>query len=263
MIQEALSLSAAFMLGILGSSHCLGMCGGIMSALSMSYQKEGSRSVLTILLSYNFGRISSYMVAGLIAGLFGLWLQQLHTDVGLILRVISAVLIILMGFYLTGWWMALTALETVGGKVWKLIQPLGNRLMPVKSPAQAFLLGCLWGWLPCGLVYSVLAWAATSADLLTSLGVMLFFGLGTLPAILMTGLFAKQFEAMARKQGIRIFSGLLIIIFGVWTLYGALMHMSGGEHSHHQMNGDEMKQEMPLLEDTSGKAAEGGHAHHH
>lgn len=255
MISESLSLGAAFMLGILGSTHCLGMCGGIMSALTMGCQKSGARAVFFILLSYNVGRISSYMLAGLIVGLLGLWLQNLHTDIGLVLRVVSALLLILMGFYLTGWWMALTVLETAGGKLWKIIQPLGNRLMPVHSAGQAFMLGCLWGWLPCGLVYSVLAWSATSADLMMSIAVMLAFGLGTLPAVMATGVFARQVNVVLRQKSARLVTGLLIIFFGIWTLYGSLMHMTGEDHSHHQMESVEQKTEMQRSSDES-------HSHH-
>lgn len=252
------------MLGLLGSSHCLGMCGGIMSALTMNCQKSGARAVFAILLSYNIGRISSYMLAGLMVGLFGLWLQNLHAEIGLILRLVSAVLLILMGFYLTGWWMALTVLETAGGKLWRVIQPLGNRLMPVQSAGQAFLLGCLWGWLPCGLVYSVLAWSASSADLTMSLALMLAFGLGTLPAVMATGLFARQIDAVIKKQSARQVSGLLIIVFGLWTLYGSVLHMAGEEgHQHHQMDNVEPKSEM---QDHSvmpvSKPPAKHHAHH-
>ena len=255
MIADSLSLSAAFMLGLLGGTHCLGMCGGIMSALTMSCRKRGARAVFFILLSYNIGRISSYMLAGLIVGLLGLWLQNLHTDIGLVLRIVSALLLVLMGLYLTGWWMALTVLETAGGKLWKMIQPLGNRLMPVHSVGQAFMLGCLWGWLPCGLVYSMLAWSAASADLTMSMAVMLAFGLGTLPAVMATGVFARQVDVILKQKGTRQLTGLLIIVFGLWTLYGSLMHMTGGDHSHHQLEPVEVKTEM---KHSSGES----HSHH-
>ncbi len=245
MIQDPLSLSAAFVMGLLGSSHCQGMCGGIMSALSVNSFKQSGQTQSAhgiavnygILFGYNAGRILTYVEAGVIVSLLGLWLQQLHADMGFILRIASAILLVLMGFYLTGWWMALTSLETLGSKLWRYIQPLANQLIPVKSVWHAVLLGMLWGWLPCGLVYSVLAWSATASSLYQGAGVMLFFGLGTLPSLLLTGLFAQQVTRFARQKSIRAVSGSLIIVFGLWTLYGAL-HMTGGEKPMHSVMKD-------------------------
>ena len=109
--------------------------------------------------------------------------------------------------------------------------------MPVQTFHHAFLLGLVWGWLPCGLVYSMLAYSATSDNLLQAILIMLCFGLGTLPSLLVTGLFAEQLKVFIQRQSVRTISGILIIIFGCWTLFGAVVHMSGNfNHGHESTN---------------------------
>lgn len=274
-MSELLLSSTAFMLGLLGSTHCLGMCGGIMSALSMNSQSRTQYGLLKILLAYNFGRISSYVIAGVCVGLLGLWLQELHANIGLILRSVSAVLLILMGFYLTGWWRILTVLEQAGEKVWRHIQPLGKRLMPVKSIKHAFLLGTVWGWLPCGLVYSVLSWSATTANVVESALIMLFFGLGTLPALMATGIFAKHLHQIMSRREVRIASGLLVIIFGVWMLVGTLFysvgHVAHGAHAvtehhveeEHQFRSTETSVDVETETRIKTKTGDDHAEHHH
>lgn len=225
------------MLGLLGSGHCLGMCGGIMAALGMGCRKNTTAGLLMILLAYNAGRINSYIIAALLVGALGLWLQSLHTSIGFSMRMISGFLLLLMGFYLTGWWRILTRLEQLGEQLWRHIQPLGKRLMPVETLPHAFLLGLIWGWLPCGLVYSMLAYTATSESLPQAVLIMLCFGLGTLPSLLVTGLFAEQLQLLIQKKSVRTISGILVILFGCWTLFGAAVHMSGNfNHNHESTN---------------------------
>ncbi len=254
-MNESLSLVAAFLVGLLGSGHCLGMCGGIMATLSLNSQNvsSGKAKLLLILSSYNTGRISSYIIAGCIVGLLGLWLQELHNTAGLILRLISAILLILMGFYLTGWWRLLARLEQTGEKLWKHIQPFGSRLMPVKSPLQALMLGVIWGWLPCGMVYSVLSLAATSGNIINSMLIMLSFGLGTLPVLMATGFFAQQLQYFTQHSAVRISSGLLIILFGCWALWGSLVYSTN--HNDHQ-------QHNPESNSADSKTNHSQHIHH-
>jgi len=170
-MNDPLTLGSAFIIGLLGGVHCFGMCGGIMNALTFaipSSETNGSqRSVWQqgrTLLLYNLGRIFSYSVAGAIIGSLGWWLQGSNTVAMLVLRVIAGLMLIAMGLYLAGWWRGLVRLEQAGGHLWKYLQPLGNRLIPVTRPWQALLLGSVWGWLPCGLVYSTLVLAATSGS---------------------------------------------------------------------------------------------------
>ncbi len=213
---------AALLLGLLGSAHCFGMCGGIMGALAMALppSRRTPRTVLPLLLAYNSGRLLSYALAGLLLGLAGNVLYQ-HPLLLQGLRVLAALLLIAMGLYLGGWWQGLTYLERAGSRLWRYLQPLANRFLPVRSAGQALLLGTLWGWLPCGLVYSSLLWAAGQGNALHSAGLMLLFGLGTLPALLLTGLAADQLRRWVQNRWTRRLAGVLVMLFGLWSIPGA------------------------------------------
>ncbi|MEE3636841.1 sulfite exporter TauE/SafE family protein [Pseudomonas defluvii] len=215
-------LSSALILGLLGGGHCLGMCGGLMGALTLAIPQEQRSRRLRLLLAYNLGRILSYATAGLLLGLAGWALGNSPLATGM--RVVAALLLIAMGLYLAGWWSGLTRIEGLGRGLWRHIQPIANRLLPVSSAPRAVLLGALWGWLPCGLVYSTLLWAASQGNALDSALLMLAFGLGTWPVLLATGLAAERTRAVLRKRGVRIAGGLLVILFGLWTLPGPHQH---------------------------------------
>lgn len=220
------SLLAAFTLGLVSSAHCVGMCGGIMGALTMAIPVEARSRRLHLLLSYNFGRIASYALMGALVGFLASGLGEWSSATGL--RVVAGILLITMGLYLANWWRGLTYLERGGRYLWAYLQPLGKGLLPVRTAPKALLLGTLWGWLPCGLVYSALAYAMTQAHPLGAAAVMFAFGLGTLPAVLATGLVAQQFNGLLQRRPVRIVFALTIIIFGVWTLMGG-----GAHHQHH------------------------------
>jgi hypothetical protein len=215
-------LLSALILGLLGGGHCLGMCGGLMGALTLAIPAEQRAQRLQLLLAYNFGRIFSYATAGLLLGMAG-WALA-NSPAAMLLRVVAALLLIAMGLYLAGWWSGLTRIEALGRGLWRYIQPLTRRFMPVTSLPRALLLGGLWGWLPCGLVYSTLLWAASQGDALDSAALMLAFGIGTLPVLLATGMAAERMTALLRKQGVRMAGGLLVILFGLWTLPGPHQH---------------------------------------
>ncbi|MFZ3204628.1 MAG: sulfite exporter TauE/SafE family protein [Pseudomonas sp.] len=215
-------LLSALILGLLGGGHCLGMCGGLMGALTLAIPAEQRAQRLQLLLAYNFGRVFSYALAGLLLGMAG-WALA-NSPAAMLLRVVAALLLIAMGLYLAGWWSGLTRIEALGRGLWRYIQPLTRRFMPVTSLPRALLLGGLWGWLPCGLVYSTLLWAASQGDALDSAALMLAFGIGTMPVLLATGMAAERMTALLRKQGVRTAGGLLVILFGLWTLPGPHQH---------------------------------------
>ena len=215
-------LASAFILGLLGGGHCLGMCGGLMGALTFAIPPEQKAQRLRLLLAYNLGRILSYAAAGLLLGVVGVALT--NSPAAMLLRVVAAVLLICMGLYLAGWWSGLTRIEGLGRGLWRHIQPLASRLLPVTSLPRALLLGTLWGWLPCGLVYSTLLWAASQGSAVDSALLMLTFGLGTWPVLLATGLAAERITRLLRLRGVRVAGGLLIMLYGLWTLPGPHQH---------------------------------------
>ncbi|MDZ7661801.1 sulfite exporter TauE/SafE family protein [Thiohalophilus sp.] len=217
-----LSLLAAFLVGLMGGVHCVGMCGGIVGALTFGVPQPQSRARLFgFQLSYNLGRIASYTLGGvLLGGLSGLAdnLLVIHQYQS-ILQVIAGLFMLAMGLYIAGWWTGLRHVESGGRVVWRYIEPLGRRLMPVTRPGQALLLGMLWGWLPCGLVYSVLIWSISTGSALEGGLLMLSFGLGTLPNLLLMGMFAATLQKFVRYPPVRHGAGGLVMLFGVVTLY--------------------------------------------
>ena len=215
-------LISALILGLLGGGHCLGMCGGLMGALSLAIPAERRHQRLRLLVAYNAGRILSYTAAGLLLGLAGWALAS--GPLATMLRSIAGLLLIAMGLYLAGWWSGLTRIEALGRGLWRHLQPITRRFMPITNVPRALLLGGLWGWLPCGLVYSTLLWAASQGDALRSAALMFAFGLGTLPVLLATGLAAERLVGLLRRRGVRVAGGLLVMLFGLWTLPGPHQH---------------------------------------
>ncbi|BBH45183.1 sulfite exporter TauE/SafE family protein [Pseudomonas sp. KU43P] len=215
-------LGSALILGLLGGGHCLGMCGGLMGALTLAIPPEQRARRARLLLAYNVGRILSYACAGLLLGLAGWAVASSPAALGL--RVIAALLLIAMGLYLAGWWSGLTRIEALGRGLWRHVQPVASRLLPVSSLPRALLLGALWGWLPCGLVYSTLLWAASQGNAGYSAALMLAFGVGTLPVLVATGLAAERVNSLLRRRSVRMAGGVLVILFGIWTLPGPHQH---------------------------------------
>ena len=216
-----LSLISALLVGLFGGVHCVGMCGGIVGALGFGIQRDTGRSALPVLLAYNGGRIASYAVAGALMGGVG-WVAA-HTgdlrQMQSVLQIIAGLFMVAMGLYLGGWWFGLTRLERVGGVAWRRIEPLGRGLMPVRNAAQALALGTLWGWLPCGLVYSVLIWCMSVGSALEGGLLMVAFGVGTLPNLLLMGVAAERLAAFARNAWVKRGAGALVLSFGLYTLY--------------------------------------------
>lgn len=222
------SLLAAFFVGLMGGVHCAGMCAGIVGALTAGAHAPWSTITASprwsLQLAYNGGRLSSYIVAGALMGGIGSLATQL-TDLHAaqqMLQVIAAVFMVALGLYLGGWWYGLTRIEHAGGRLWRRIEPLGRRFIPVRGGLHAYALGLVWGWLPCGLVYSVLVWCISAGDALRGSLLMASFGIGTLPTLLALGAAANASMAWVRSPGARTVAGLLVIAFGAYTLAMAL-----------------------------------------
>lgn len=225
---EELSWVSAFFLGLMGAPHCAGMCGGIISALSVTCRPNGVNSqqgVMTV-WAYNLGRISSYVVAGmLMGGLSGLASHMLAVhQAQLVLQSLAIVFMLFLGLYLGGWWPVLSKLESLGGRVWRNIEPFGRRFIPVKNLRSAFLIGLIWGWLPCGLVYTGLIYSTTAGSALQGGLLMLFFGLGTLPVMVFMGVASTRLQAFLHQRWLRSLAGLLVIGFALLMLWNMLRH---------------------------------------
>ena len=213
---------AVFLIGLLGGTHCVGMCGGIVSA--MTVQMPGQRgSQFPLHLAYNIGRITSYTLAGTVLGALGSigMLMGGVLPVQIALYVLANVMLIALGLYLTGITQLLAPVERLGGVLWTRIQPLTKRYLPARTPAQAFPLGLLWGFLPCGMVYGVLATALVTGSALRGGALMLAFGLGTLPNLLLAGMLLKRLKDITRHKAVRMVAGITVLGFGFFGLVNA------------------------------------------
>jgi hypothetical protein len=226
------SVSGAFLVGLMGAGHCIGMCGGLVGALSQQLPKQPRQNLLaaqlSFILSYNFGRILSYTIAGaLIGGSASILSALFSLDLYLIsMRVFAGIMMIATGLYIAQIWSGIVQVERVGKLLWRFIGPIANRLLPIKNLKQAFIAGLLWGWLPCGLVYSTLTWAVAANSAQQGALIMAAFGLGTLPALVSAGVAAQFFAQLVLKRSVRLVSGLILVSFGIHTLYIAFAQLS-------------------------------------
>ena len=225
------SYLAAFLVGLLGGVHCVGMCGGIVGALCLGLDdgldknktaQQSFKKSFPFLLSYNAGRISSYTLAGILMGSIGWLSSHLFTlySIQQTLEIIAATFMLALGLYIAGWWKGLAKIERWGGKViWQRLEPVGRKFMPVCSYPQAFFLGLVWGWLPCGLVYSVVIWTISTQSPLEGGLLMLSFGLGTLPNLLLMGVFASTLTQFIQQPWVRQVAGVMIMLFAGVMFY--------------------------------------------
>lgn len=226
MTELALALASALMVGLLGGIHCFGMCGGIVGAMGFAANATTKRPLWLLALVYNLGRIASYaVIATILSLLIRIGGTQVHFGHSVsISRIIAGVLLIAMGLSLANWWQGIVALEKVGQWLWRHLQPLGSRLLPVTTARRALALGMVWGWLPCGLVYSALALSVTRESVVEAPLMMLAFGLGTLPAVYAGSLFAQQLKLLLQRTVVRRTLPVFMMLFGVWTLWAAVFH---------------------------------------
>ncbi len=216
------ALLPGLLVGFLGSGHCLVMCGGIVSALQMMMPDQSLAKKLKLQLALSAGRLFSYALFGALAGYLGLQAMILAGVGKPILQLLSGLMLLLMALYISRLWTGLTALEALGKTLWRQIQPLAARLLPLNSTSKAFAYGLCWGYLPCGLVYSALAGSLASGSALQGALWMLAFGLGTLPALLFAGQAAGTLQQWKNKAVVRYSVALILAAYGLQTIYLAL-----------------------------------------
>lgn len=239
----SVNLLPILLAGLAGSVHCAAMCGGIVGAFSTAPRGRAfpvavvTRTAPSValdsaarVLAYNGGRIASYAAAGALAG----GVAASAGSLGAMEQVQAAAywganaMLIALGLYLAGVWNGIAVLERAGGALWRRIEPLGRRIMPLDSPAKMLALGALWGWLPCGMVYSMLVTAMLAGSALDGASVMVAFGLGTLPVMLSLGLAGERMRVFLRKPMFRMAAGTTVAAFGV----AGLVRAAGGLPAH-------------------------------
>lgn len=219
------------------------MCGGIVSAFAVATPRRPFPVTVTAeaglpavvadsssrVLAFNAGRIASYMIAGVVAGLIGsvpamINIASLQTAA----YWLANLMLVALGLTLMNVWHGLSRVEAVGQFAWKRVQPLIRKLVPVQSPLQAFALGGLWGWVPCGMVYSVWMTALLTGSALQGALVMLAFGLGTLPLLFTMGVAGTSIQPLLHRRAVRVVSGLLVLAFGILGLVRVSTGLSHG-----------------------------------
>ncbi|MDZ7788501.1 MAG: sulfite exporter TauE/SafE family protein [Halofilum sp. (in: g-proteobacteria)] len=238
MTSDPTTLTAAFVAGLAGSAHCMGMCGGIVASLGLGTagERSGPLRSLGYALLYNGGRIASYTLAGVIVGSVGMLaggsLQAPGT--GVVLRAITGLVLVAIGLQVAFGLRLLQPIERLGFRLWARIAPLARGLMARRGLLAAVGLGALWGWLPCGLVYGMLFAALAAGNPIESGGLMMAFGLGTAPAMIATGAFASRLRRFTHQPGFRRAAGIVVIGLGLWTaLAPIMMSMAGSGHGTH------------------------------
>lgn len=238
-MEHALSLPVAFTLGLFSTVHCLGMCGGIVGALTLALpaQVRATRSTLALYaLAYNLGRIGSYTLAGaVIGGAANAAVRGALPDSGhTVLAVLAALALACTGLYLAGWLPAFQRIEAIGVRLWQTLRPLFRHLLPVRSPWRALGAGALWGLLPCGLVYSALAWSAAAGGPGQSALSMLAFGLGTLPGMVAAGTLAGVGSTLLRPLRLRQIAGVLLVALAMASTAVSLQPTDHTLHTTHR-----------------------------
>lgn len=214
----SLDLLAAFVMGIAGSGHCLAMCGGLAGAV-------GFQRSFKSLFIYNFGRIVSYTLAGILVGTLTYGLELVHSQTLIYLRIIAGLMMILLAVYLLRFSRVLLWVEKLGSYLWRVIQPLSKHTKSLPGGLAVFASGMVWGWLPCGLVYSALTWSAAGESIMASALFMLLFGLGTLPSMISVGFFSGKLQQFMKSHMFRWTFSFVLAVYGVQTIYVGVMQL--------------------------------------
>jgi sulfite exporter TauE/SafE len=227
-----LTIGAAFLLGLAASGHCLAMCGGVTAALGLATARDASGRVrIPLLLACQIGRIVSYSLAGLlVAGALGGVVAFLDVEsVRRVLRVFAALALLfaaLVAFGFVG-----DSGSRFGHAVWRQLAPLGRRLLPINSLPRACAFGMVWGWMPCGFVYSVLLVATLQHSAVQGAITMAAFGLGTLPAMFLTSLASRRFVPLIATRAARRVAGSVLVVSAIVTVLGPwFAHVIPGVH---------------------------------
>jgi uncharacterized protein len=229
------TLGAAFAAGLAGSAHCLTMCGGVAGALGMRARSAAATSLQSWLQPglHQCGRIAGYALAGTLVGMLSQgtqWFMHM-TSAAVVLRVAAGVLTLLIALRVLTGRNLLASIERSGMHVWRRLQPFTHRAARSDAWYGSLLLGLLWGWLPCGMVYSMLLMAATTGNVAAGAATMASFGCGTLPAMLASSWVISRLPWSANRATLRLASGMLLVLFGLWSLVAPLLP-AGQVHVH-------------------------------
>ncbi|MFL0427352.1 sulfite exporter TauE/SafE family protein [Moraxella sp. 179-F 1C4 NHS] len=249
---------AAFSMGLFGSPHCLGMCGGIVTAFGLSMQHVSDSKKNGLILTYHLGRLISYALLGLIASLVGVAIFQSIMSNSAPRIVLGAVLV-LIGLAMLGLPL-FNQLEKVGMRFWQSLAPIRKKVFPIDSFGKALVAGLLWGFLPCGLVYGALMMAIAGNNIATGAALMFVFGLGTMPMLIATQKTVGMLQSSIKNFRLRQINGVIMMLSGLAVIFIPMMmhhNHNHGSHSHasHSMNEMSMNHDMSTMNHSASNPA--------
>ncbi|VXB25943.1 conserved membrane hypothetical protein [Enhydrobacter sp. AX1] len=245
---------AAFSMGLFGSPHCLGMCGGIVTAFGLSMQHVSESKKNGLILTYHLGRLISYSLLGLIAGFVGVAIFQSIMSNSAPRIVLGAVLV-LIGLAMLGLPL-FNQLEKFGMRFWQSLAPIRKKVFPIDSFGKALFAGLLWGFLPCGLVYGALMMAIAGNNIATGAALMFVFGLGTMPMLIATQKTVGMLQSSIKNFRLRQINGVIMMLSGLAVIFIPMMMHHNHNHNHgshnqsshsHAMNETSMNHDMSTM----------------
>ena len=244
---QTLTLPFVFLSGMLGSAHCIGMCGGIAATMSLGATSVGTAMARQLL--WSAGRTFTYCFLGMIVVTVGSKLlnagsQTLYAQAAFAL--LAGVLLIGQGLHAAGWLSWRVRRRTNKPC---LTTSMFAQFLKGGSPTGVLVAGVLTGFLPCGLVYSFLALAASSGSLPQGIAIMVAFGLGTVPIMLLTGMGFSMATLRTRQQLLRV-AAICVIITGMMTFGRGIAFASASVRAQPQTSASQL---CPLC-DTQDKS---------
>ena len=227
-------LIAALLMGFFGSPHCLGMCGGLVTAFGLSMKDVSPTKRRALVATYHIGRLTSYALLGLVAGFIGITLLEPLMKGNSIPRILLGMILVFVGATMLGA-PFLTKLERFGMRFWQYLSPLRQKVFPLNTFPRALTAGLLWGFLPCGLVYGALLIAVVAHNPLSGAALMFVFGLGTIPMLVATHETVGWLRDKIGRFRLRQLNGAIMVLSGlaVAVVPIAMTSMHGGHGGGH------------------------------
>ncbi len=227
-------LVAALLMGFFGSPHCLGMCGGLVTAFGLSMKDVSPTKRRALVATYHLGRLTSYALLGLVAGLIGVTVLAPLLQGNSMPRILLGLVLVFVGVTMLGA-PFLTKLERFGMRFWQYLSPLRQKVFPLNTFPRALTAGLLWGFLPCGLVYGALLIAVVAHNPLSGAALMFVFGLGTIPMLVATHETVGWLRDKIGRFRLRQLNGAVMVLSGlaVAVVPMVMANMHGGHGGGH------------------------------
>ena len=244
-------LVAALLMGFFGSPHCLGMCGGLVTAFGLSMKEVSPAKRRALVATYHFGRLTSYAFLGLLAGLIGTTVLQPLMQGNSMPRILLGMVLVFVGVTMLGA-PFLKNLERFGMRFWQYLSPIRQKVFPLNTFPRALSAGLLWGFLPCGLVYGALLIAVVAHNPLSGAALMFVFGLGTVPMLVATHETVGWLRDKIGRFRLRQLNGAIMVLSGLAVVFVpiAMTNMHGDHGGGHSMSMEHSGDHTMMMNDT-------------